>query len=181
MIGHVRRAITGGVAALVLASGLTLASPAASAQTAPYPPGASVTCPASTVEPGDTITCSAGGFAPGSEVQVEVLGAGWSATYTVTADADGVARVDIEIPSDAASGEMTITFTGRDAAGDFLRVAAAVLTVTAPDDAARPADLGASDDLARTGAPLTRGLAIAVAAILLGVIGVGVARRRRRV
>lgn len=177
MIGHVRRAIAGGVAVLALASGLTLAPPAANAQTAPYPPGASVTCPTSTVEPGDTITCSAGGFSPGSEVQVEVLGAGWSATYTVIADADGVARVDIEIPSDAASGEMRITFTGRDAAGDFLRVAVAVLTVTAPDDAAR-ADLGARDDLARTGAPLTRGLAIAVASILLGVIGIGVAWRR---
>lgn len=160
-----------GVAALAAVVLLLIVPVAASGQTDPYPPGTAATCPASTVQPGDTITCSVEGFAADSEVEVAVQGVGWSRTYTVTADGDGVARVDITVPSDAAPGSMTVTFSGRDAAGDFLRVAVASLTVTGPGDAA-------GGGLVATGAPIARGLAVGVAAILLGAVAVTLVRRR---
>lgn len=156
----------------VVLLGLVFTGGAALAQAA-YPPGASAECDTSQVAPGGTITCRAGGFAAGTEVIVEVLGNGFSRTVTVTADGEGVAEVTVQIPPEANDGRTTITFEGRDAEGNFLRVAAASFTVqetTARGEGPIPA----------TGANVSNGAILALGVIVLGGALVYGARRRRQ-
>lgn len=155
----------------VVLLGLIFTGGAALAQAA-YPPGASAQCDASTVAPGETITCQAGGFEAGSEVVVEVLGNGFSRTITVTADAEGVAEVSVQIPAEANDGRATITFEGRDASGNFIRVAAASFTVQ--EEAA------GEEPIPATGANVSNGTILALGVIVLGGALVYGARRRRR-
>lgn len=132
-----------------------------------YPPGAAATCPTGTVVAGGTITCSAAGFAPGSTVTAEVAGTNFTRTRTVTANQQGVATATIDIPADAALGGATVTFTGTDVSGRFLRVAAAQFTVVAP-----------AAGLPTTGTGVTNGLLGALAVLILGGLSLTAARRR---
>ena len=153
--------------------GLVLSAGAALAQSRPaYPPGASVACDASAGTPGETIACSATGFAPGSEVTVEVLGNGWSLTLTVTANSEGVASASFQIPEDANDGRATVTFSGQDASGNFVRVASATFTVQEQAAGAGP--------IPATGANVSNGAILALGGIVLGGALVYGSRRRRK-
>ncbi len=154
----------------VTALALLLVLPGAALAQAPYPAGAAATCPTGTVVVGGTITCSAAGFAPGSTVTVEVAGTNFTRTRTVTANPQGVATATIDIPADAAPGGATITFTGTDVSGRFLRVAAAQFTIVA-----RPA----AGLLPTTGTGVTNGLLVALGVMVLGGLSLTAARRRR--
>lgn len=165
------RAQRGLIIVAVVLLGLVFTGGAALAQAA-YPPGASAQCDASAVAPGATITCSASGFAAGTEVTVEVLGNGFTLTFTVTADSEGVASATFQIPEDANDGETSIAFEGQDASGNFVRVAAASFEVQeqAAGDGAIPA----------TGADVSNGAILALGVIVLGGALVFGARRRRK-
>lgn len=157
---------------LIAIVGLVLMGPAAFAQ-APYPPGAAARCDDAVVAPGETIRCEARGFAAGAEVIVEVLGNGFSRTLTVTADAEGVASVTVQIPPEANDGRGTITFTGEGPDGSQQVASASFVVQTVP---AAPADDG---PIPTTGANLSNGALLALGVIVLGGSLVYGARRRR--
>jgi LPXTG-motif cell wall-anchored protein len=68
-----------------------------------------------TVAPGEPVTLTACCFQPGTAVTFSGPG---GALTTVTADANGVATTTVGVPATAATGTVTVTATGVDAAGN---------------------------------------------------------------
>lgn len=166
----------------------------------PYPPGESeVACDRTETQPGDPPFCRARGFAPGSQVDVVARGpvqGGQAAGVlvpagadgevilaaaqgpevileaTVTADGEGFASVEITVPEDARPGTYEVVFSGRAPDGSPHRATGA-FQVPAAEAQPQPEP----DGLVRTGAWLTRGLALVVVLIAGGGVLLGLTRR----
>jgi LPXTG-motif cell wall-anchored protein len=146
--------------------GLMLFPATASAQYAPTGDDF-ITCTPDPAEPGDEVSCTSGYWEPGSEVTVLVTASTLLDT-TVTADEDGIASFEFDIPEDHATGEYTVTLTGTGMDGE-----PKVLSDTG--EIAEAED----EDLADTGAAGTLPLGtIALVALVLGA-AILVATRRR--
>ncbi|HEX2028579.1 MAG TPA: hypothetical protein VHF25_11360 [Nitriliruptorales bacterium] len=182
------------LSALLLVAGVV---GVAAAQQGPpqYPPGAvAVACAQTAARPGDPPFCRVGGFAPSSQVTVELRGpvGGQSAgaplamlaapllaqaapqtvyRNVVTADADGFAADDINVPPGTTPGDYELTFSGVDPAG-APRVATTQVEVLPA--VAQQGGRG----LSSTGAMVTNALLVGAAAVVVGG-GLLVATRRR--
>jgi len=174
-----KRALTVGIAIAAL---LTVAAPAES-QVYP-PPTAGVFVSDTTVVPGQPIVIQAGGFAPGTPVTFSI---GGIVLGTVTADAGGIATLEVDVPADLAPGTYTITATGVAPDGSPLTVETTITVVAdADDDGVADGDDGVGaggvsvgGGLPRTGSdsvPLAR---VAAALVALGGGLLFITRRRR--
>jgi hypothetical protein len=153
-----------------------------------YPPaenGISVGC--TTPAPGDTVTLTADGFTPGANVTV-TLDPGPAALGSGAADADGAFTLDATIPTDAETGDHTITASGESADGLLSLTARVTVTAEGCEAPSAPAPEGAApaggesnDDggLPVTGSGLTM-LLLQVALALTAVGGAFMALSRRR-
>ncbi|CAN5528248.1 hypothetical protein BH20ACT2_BH20ACT2_15350 [soil metagenome] len=160
------------LAALVVA---LMVAPAV-AQTYP-PPAEGITISNTTVVPGQSVTVTATGYAPGTAVGFVFLSDPVD-LGSVTADANGVARLTFNVPADADPGEHTVTASGLGADGSPL-VQSVNLTVVGPDGAAGGQGTGRRP-LPRTGTDASIGLGQLGAGLLAaGGIAVLAARKRR--
>lgn len=163
----IKRGLIVGITAIAL---FAFAAPAAQAQE--YPPeGGAVVVSDTTVVPGQIITVSAFTFAPGSEVGFTFfshpvfLG-------SATADADGVATRQVQIPLDATPGQHALVASGIAPDGSEFNVAA-ILTVLAVADGVTD---GVTDGDGVTGVGITDVISTAPGVAAVGVDRVGVDR-----
>lgn len=163
----IKRALIVGITAIAL---FAFAAPAAQAQE--YPPeGDGVLVSDTTVVPGQIITVSAFTFAPGSEVGFTFFS---HAVFlgSATADGDGVATRQVQIPWDATPGQHALVASGIAPDGSELNVAA-ILTVLAVADGVTD---GVTDGDGVTGVGIRDVIRTAPGVAGVGVDGVGVDR-----
>ncbi|WP_133162840.1 beta-N-acetylglucosaminidase domain-containing protein [Arthrobacter glacialis] len=158
-------------------SGTPSATPSGTPSATPSgTPSAGITLSAGTLAPGGRLTVSGTGFKPGSEASF-TLHSTPVLLGTVTADAQGVVTLSVNLPVDVAPGLHSIVIDGVGVDGTS-RQLSAPLTITGAATAAvtTPA---AADGLASTGANATM---LGGLAVLLLIAGAGVfAVTRRRV
>ena len=143
-----------------------------------------------TLTPGRSVTLNVSGFTPGEQVKVTLVGG----TATLVADAAGTVTFDYTVPAGAQAGRYTVGFAGVDSGvlGAFVFDVVApagtpsptsTVSVTATAAAApstRPTSgAGSTGALARTGASVAGGLALA-AVLIGGGAGIVLSTRRRR-
>lgn len=155
-------ATLGGMVLVVLSLSVT----AAAAQTT-YPPDSTApTVSNSAPDPGDCVTVSATAT-PGATVNFVFTDAdGTTTTVTAVADANGVATVELCVPTDAATGAGTIVAT----AGGAVLGQVAVSVGTAQDGG-----------LAITGRTVGTTAGVAVLAVVVGAVLLALSRRREGV
>lgn len=145
-----------------------------------YPP-ADTFCTISdtTPVPGQDVALTCGGYAAGATVTVTFFSSPVT-LGTTTADADGVATLTTEIPSNAAVGRHSITTSGAAATGGTL-TQVIYITVVAAGAAGAGTQVPAtvSGALPTTGSDGTMPL-VRAGALLLAVGGVAVLATRRR-
>jgi LPXTG-motif cell wall-anchored protein len=124
----IKRALIVGITAIAL---FAFAAPAAQAQEYP-PPENGLIVSDTTVVPGQIITATAFTYAPGSEVGFTFFS---HAVFlgSATADGDGFATTELQIPWDATPGQHALVASGIAPDGSELNVAA-ILTVLAVAD-----------------------------------------------
>lgn len=155
---------------LAAAAGIFLAGPAtgqpAAAAAAPYPPpGCSEQLSSTVVQAGQQISVTGNCFAPGSQVTVQL---DTTVLTTVAADASGVAKATVTIPSSTTLGTHQISMSGLGSSGIPLTETASITVVFGLTAESRP--------VPHHGFPLLPA-AVSTAAALLG--GGAFLRRRR--
>ena len=136
------------------------------------PPGNAIACSAiPDFAPGQDVVCNAFTFGPGSSVRWTLFSAPVD-LGTTTADANGVATLDVKIPLEAAPGSHRIEAVGVDRFGNALVLVFEIQLV--------PAQAPPAEPLPRTGSSSSVPMAqIAVATIVAGGFLLIMANRRR--
>jgi hypothetical protein len=164
------RAVAGSLAVVLIV--LLALGGTAGAQT--YSGGASLVVDDPTVRPGEPVTATASGFQPGSVVTFTLLG---DVVGTAIADADGVATITFDMPSDLAPGEYMLVASGVAPDGSPLEVTTTITVVAAGTEAT--ADTSRRDDpLARTGSDVQGLLRVGAVMLTLGAVLVLAVRKR---
>jgi LPXTG-motif cell wall-anchored protein len=169
---------------LIAAAALTVVMLAAPAGAQQYPPSVNeltVTCPPA----GSRIEVRARTFGPGTEVAITIASEP-IALGTAVADADGIAALAADLPSQTPVGDHTVTATGVSTDGSALTVTGNVTIAAGPTCGTAGAggtDTPDSGALPRTGddssIPLAKvGLTLAAVG---GVITAVATKRRKRV
>jgi hypothetical protein len=121
----------------------------------------------SSAAPGGTVEVSGGGFAPGATVEI-VISSGQMTLRFVTTDGSGSFLTTVTIPGSMGPGAQTLSAIGESATGGTLTLSGSI-TVTGGEPLS---------GLAFTGANIAAIAGVALAVLAVGILFVGVTRRR---
>ena len=132
-----------------------------------------------TLHPGDQLSCTGSGFGAGERVGV-TLSPPARDLGTVTAGSDGAARDTVSLPAELGAGPHTLTFTGQTDHGTASFAFTVTIVATVPVSGGGSAGSGGGGWLPRTGTNLLSLASTGAGLVIVGLLGMVAARRRRR-